>query len=600
MKNRIILSLLALILISGGIQAQVKIGDNPNTINANSLLELESTNKGFLPPRVAINDLTLVAPLTGTVPAGMLVYSSGGAVADGYYYWNGSQWAAFTPPAGSTTITSKSANATLAKSEVFVIASGEITLTLPAITGADNGLSMTIKHVGTHLQQVNVVPSGSSTIDGLTTSKHFRWVSKTYVASGGNWLATGNVTRTDNVFDVSETGSWTTIEEVLDFLNVSGHMVGPSVVRLVGGDYNIDATQTIDLPFDLTIQGSSYGAANVIADGLSGPMFTCLSNTYFKMLAFDADGNAVDAIQLDDANPLDTDTMYYEVKDCTFENGFDKAIVALTNVEFWVFEVDIIDAVTAGIEIAAGTSERVSFKISETDFIDCGIGIHFLTGTKAVVSILNCGFYNPVGTSYGIKYVPGASTTFSTMFITNNTWNNKGTFMDGFNFALTSGRDANAFIKNNSGASDKNPHCRINVTNNLTATNIVSQNTWYKADWGSQTSDKTKWTIDDLVVNKITYQPVNKSDCWSMITGNLTASANNETLVIAIVKKGVSTVRYGETEVRLASTGQPYQFATSIYITDIAPGDFFEIWVLNKTGSGDVTFNDVQWFTETK
>jgi hypothetical protein len=85
-----------------------------------------------------------------------------------------------------------------------------------------------------------------------------------------------------------------------------------------------------------------------------------------------------------------------------------------------------------------------------------------------------------------------------------------------------------------------------------------------------------------------------------MITGNVTASSANETIVIAIVKKGISTDRYGETELKIVTSGAPYQFATSIYITDIAPGDFFEIWVLNKTSSADVTFNDVQWFTETK
>jgi hypothetical protein len=68
--------------------SQVKIGDNPTTINSNSVLELESTNKGFLPPRIALNDKSSIAPLTGTVTAGMLVYSTGGTLADGYYYWN--------------------------------------------------------------------------------------------------------------------------------------------------------------------------------------------------------------------------------------------------------------------------------------------------------------------------------------------------------------------------------------------------------------------------------------------------------------------------------------------------------------------------------
>src|SRR5436190_11426828 len=94
-KNPTMRKLITLILFLTGIlslNAQVKIGDNPSTINPNSMLELESTNKGFLPPRVALNNSTSVSPLSGTVTAGMLVFSSGGSLADGYYYWNGSSW----------------------------------------------------------------------------------------------------------------------------------------------------------------------------------------------------------------------------------------------------------------------------------------------------------------------------------------------------------------------------------------------------------------------------------------------------------------------------------------------------------------------------
>src|SRR6185503_12854434 len=94
-------------------QAQVKIGNNPNTIDANSLLELESTNKGFLPPRVALNSLSSVSPLSGTVPTGMLVYSSGGTLTDGYYYWNGAGWVLLA--SGHSNPVIKTADATLTK-----------------------------------------------------------------------------------------------------------------------------------------------------------------------------------------------------------------------------------------------------------------------------------------------------------------------------------------------------------------------------------------------------------------------------------------------------------------------------------------------------
>jgi len=91
MKTQIITSLILFFGITTAF-AQVKIGNNPNTINANSLIELESTNKGLLAPRMALNSLISASPLTAPVPEGMLVYSIGGTLTDGLYEWNGSQW----------------------------------------------------------------------------------------------------------------------------------------------------------------------------------------------------------------------------------------------------------------------------------------------------------------------------------------------------------------------------------------------------------------------------------------------------------------------------------------------------------------------------
>ena len=82
--------------------AQVKITDGAVlTMDPNSLLELESTNKGLLIPRISINSLILPAPLTAPVPAGMIVYSLGGTVADGFYYWSGTAWIPFATGIGS-------------------------------------------------------------------------------------------------------------------------------------------------------------------------------------------------------------------------------------------------------------------------------------------------------------------------------------------------------------------------------------------------------------------------------------------------------------------------------------------------------------------
>jgi hypothetical protein len=57
-------------LFSSVVQAQLKVGDNPTKINKSSVLELESTNQGFLLPRIA--DTTLINALTP--PDGTMIY----------------------------------------------------------------------------------------------------------------------------------------------------------------------------------------------------------------------------------------------------------------------------------------------------------------------------------------------------------------------------------------------------------------------------------------------------------------------------------------------------------------------------------------------
>lgn len=78
--------------------AQVKVGNNPTTINAGSVLEMESTNKGMLLPRVALT-ATNVWGLAGTSSEGMVVYNTATAgsgitavAASTIYIWTGTLW----------------------------------------------------------------------------------------------------------------------------------------------------------------------------------------------------------------------------------------------------------------------------------------------------------------------------------------------------------------------------------------------------------------------------------------------------------------------------------------------------------------------------
>lgn len=102
---------ITLMLISLGIlaSAQVKIGNNPTVIGVSSLLELESTNKGLLLPRVALTGTTSFLPLLGPKVFGMTVYNFA-TVADvtpGIYVHNGRNWETLTDKDATATVSGK-------------------------------------------------------------------------------------------------------------------------------------------------------------------------------------------------------------------------------------------------------------------------------------------------------------------------------------------------------------------------------------------------------------------------------------------------------------------------------------------------------------
>lgn len=585
---------IAMVLLTLYAKAQVKIGDNPNTINANSLLELESTNKGFIPPRVALNDASLVAPLTGTVPAGMLIFSTGGTLTDGYYYWDGTEWKLLAT--AELNVVSKSANATLTKTETMVLASNDITITLPTVTASDNGLAITVKNAGIHTDLITIQGNGGTTIDDITTSKLTRYCSQTFVASGGNWVVKEKEKKSETLLDVSATSSWTTIDEVVEYLDA--HMAGPTVVRLGEETYDISETIVVDLPYSLTFQGLSYGTSTIgAATGLANkPMFRCISDCYFKMLSFDATTLTNYGTQTgEDAIRFFGSGTYNEVKDCTFDR-FYNTILDSADAEIWVFETDISNAQNNGILVHSGAS-GATVKVSETDFIGCNVGVNLSKATNATIQLASGGYYNSGGTA--ILYQPTTFTSFTSISITGNSWNNSGSYISGFDFTRTDERDADATIESNAGMGDQKPNCFINVLNSSTTTTLTTQNTWYKADWGTNTSDETcKWTI---VNNKITYQPTNRRNGLFTVSGNLSVNSSNQNISVGIVKNGNSAIRYGETTLRVTTTNQPYQFSFIAYLDNIAPNDYFEIYYSNATSNNKViTIQDIQWIANTQ
>jgi len=82
--------LLTLLLLPLAIFSQVGIGTT--TPDASSMLEVESTDKGVLVPRVAIADLNTAVPVTAPIES-LLVYNTAIATGVGFHYWDGAKWA---------------------------------------------------------------------------------------------------------------------------------------------------------------------------------------------------------------------------------------------------------------------------------------------------------------------------------------------------------------------------------------------------------------------------------------------------------------------------------------------------------------------------
>lgn len=82
----------ALLLFGTAISGQV--GIQTNTPDASSALDIVSTNRGLLIPRVTLtSNLNNASPVTSPA-TGLMVFNSGANQPIGFYYWNGSAWTA--------------------------------------------------------------------------------------------------------------------------------------------------------------------------------------------------------------------------------------------------------------------------------------------------------------------------------------------------------------------------------------------------------------------------------------------------------------------------------------------------------------------------
>lgn len=124
------------LLISFGALAQTGIGTTAPATSAK--LEVYATNKGFLPPRIALTGAADASTIASPV-AGLLIYNTVTAgtapnnVVPGYYYWNGTAWIQLTGGLVIDASKGSSFSVTAAdNNKLFLISSSTaVTVTIP-------------------------------------------------------------------------------------------------------------------------------------------------------------------------------------------------------------------------------------------------------------------------------------------------------------------------------------------------------------------------------------------------------------------------------------------------------------------------------------
>lgn len=93
MKNKATLrNLIVIIVLIQGFSLWSQVGINNTAPGDGSMLDITATEKGLLIPRVNINNLSTIAPVTGGSTESLLVYNTNTTTGAGFYYWDGSIW----------------------------------------------------------------------------------------------------------------------------------------------------------------------------------------------------------------------------------------------------------------------------------------------------------------------------------------------------------------------------------------------------------------------------------------------------------------------------------------------------------------------------
>ena len=150
MKTKITLLLSACFMLIGiTLSAQAKLGDNPTDVNANALLELESTSQGVLFPRMSSTDRDSV--FTSDVPNGLLIYNT---TEDCLQVYNGTQeaWNCVSADSGTASVTESYQQLSINRHIISLSNGGSV-----AIPVAPDNQTLSLNGIALSIRQGNTV-----------------------------------------------------------------------------------------------------------------------------------------------------------------------------------------------------------------------------------------------------------------------------------------------------------------------------------------------------------------------------------------------------------------------------------------------------------
>ncbi|MEN9697187.1 MAG: Microbacterium phage TinyTimothy, partial [Bacteroidota bacterium] len=246
--------------------AQTGIGTT--TPNASAKLDVYSTNKGFLPPRVTLTSATDATTITSPAE-GLLVYNLGSVgLQAGYYYWNGANWA--------TIATATSAgNGVTASNMVNLYSKGYSNATADSTIANATGYKFTVPVSGRYLFDFSCSGFSNATITfkvrqgttDLGTDAQTSYNNSVHVEYNGKIEVNLQAGVTYNVYVTTtgnrDAGDYDRVyyKLVAGNLPVTGQTVEYGIVKYTGNETGALTTGSI-VSFDATASGNLSWSAN--------------------------------------------------------------------------------------------------------------------------------------------------------------------------------------------------------------------------------------------------------------------------------------------------------------------------------------------------